>query len=667
MFDFDLDLDLGSRRQPREWAVAVHDIEMPHKPPKRRTQRERKQSKRERRAAAAAGTQQPPVQLTPAQAKYRKEFRDPNVVGLSTEIENGNVEYKYNLTGCATNPNRRHQLTTQMKFRLSEGGGECFYYIGVEDDGYPRGLEPHELSTSINLLQNMAASLSATARLVEYVPGGFGANAALLHIKANAEEDMRATDLRVAVAGSMDAGKSTLVAVLTQGSDGRPLLDNSRGSARMAVFRHKHEIETGRTSSISQQVLGYDQEGRVLNYVGVAVPTPADITAAAQQLVQFIDMGGHEKYLKTTLYGMTCMLPDYVLLCVEAVCGVTRITREHLAVAVALEVPTALVVTKADAVDSKQLQAVLLQLHELMAPVLNSSSDSCCSNGGIGSPADASIAGAGEVGPLGSTTADATGTPIVATEAQAAKLAAILSDLHSCTAAGTAASFQQATFPVFTVSCVTGVGLPLLHAFLSKLRPVCTFERSRGMPSERLNNSAAAGKPVVVDPGQHQQTAATATEDVQLQAANGQVTAQKQQRLAMEGSCQLWLPTGTCLHTTVGSNGNDSGADAAASSEAPAPGVGPGAADAAAVCRQAGHFQVVHTYDVQGVGWVVSGIAVAGGCTGRQPTATAVCEQQIALVVQCLSCWLRLLDEDVKIAMALVDAMVKPAFTQRGQ
>lgn len=57
-----------------------------------------------------------------------------------------------------------------------------------------------------------------------------------------------------AVAGSMDSGKSTLVAVLTHGSDGRPLLDNCRGSARMAVFRHKHEIESGRTSSISQQV-----------------------------------------------------------------------------------------------------------------------------------------------------------------------------------------------------------------------------------------------------------------------------------------------------------------------------------------------------------------------------------------------------------------------------
>jgi hypothetical protein len=58
----------------------------------------------------------------------------------------------------------------------------------------------------------------------------------------------------LAVAGSMDSGKSTLVAVLTQGADGRPLLDNGRGSARMPVFRHKHEIESGRTSSISHQV-----------------------------------------------------------------------------------------------------------------------------------------------------------------------------------------------------------------------------------------------------------------------------------------------------------------------------------------------------------------------------------------------------------------------------
>lgn len=64
-----------------------------------------------------------------------------------------------------------------------------------------------------------------------------------------------------AVAGSVDAGKSSLVGVLTHGMDGRPLLDNGSGSARMNVFQHKHEIETGRTSSLSQQMLGYDEEG----------------------------------------------------------------------------------------------------------------------------------------------------------------------------------------------------------------------------------------------------------------------------------------------------------------------------------------------------------------------------------------------------------------------
>ncbi|WIA18385.1 hypothetical protein OEZ85_009847 [Tetradesmus obliquus] len=347
MFDFDLpELDLGSRRRQAEW-VSVDSSRPCQKLHKQRRRHRQREKKAAQAAAAAAGqpassavaAAQPmsAATATPAQAKHNKEYRDSNVVCLSTEIENGNVEYKYCLSGCISNPNRRHQLVTQMKYRLSEGSGECFYYIGVEDDGYPRGLDSKELAASMGIIASMAASLAATARLVEYVRGGFGRRAALMHIKADAEEGMAATDLRVAVAGSMDSGKSTLVAVLTHGSDGRPLLDNCRGSARMAVFRHKHEIESGRTSSISQQVLGYDGEGRVLNYVGVSAPTPADITGAAARVLTFIDMGGHEKYLKTVLYGMTCTLPDYVLLCVDALCGVTRITREHLAVAVALE------------------------------------------------------------------------------------------------------------------------------------------------------------------------------------------------------------------------------------------------------------------------------------------------------------------------------------------
>lgn len=43
----------------------------------------------------------------------------------------------------------------------------------------------------------------------------------------------------------------------------------------------------------------------------LAALTPAEITGAAAKVLTFLDMGGHEKYLKTALYGMTALLPDY--------------------------------------------------------------------------------------------------------------------------------------------------------------------------------------------------------------------------------------------------------------------------------------------------------------------------------------------------------------------
>jgi len=118
--------------------------------------------------------------------------------------------------------------------------------------------------------------------------------------------------LLLAVGGSADGGKSTLVAVLTHGTDGQPSLDNGHGRARMNILRHKHELVTGRTSSLSAQSLGYDEAGRVLNYGGVTAMTPAEVGAASSKLVTFLDMGGHEKAFKTTLYGLTSMLPGAV-------------------------------------------------------------------------------------------------------------------------------------------------------------------------------------------------------------------------------------------------------------------------------------------------------------------------------------------------------------------
>ena len=67
---------------------------------------------------------------------------------------------------------------------------------------------------------------------------------------------MRGVLFRVAVVGNVDAGKSTLLGVLTHGQ-----LDNGRGHARMKLFRHKHEVESGRTSSVGNDILGFDSTG----------------------------------------------------------------------------------------------------------------------------------------------------------------------------------------------------------------------------------------------------------------------------------------------------------------------------------------------------------------------------------------------------------------------
>ena len=69
---------------------------------------------------------------------------------------------------------------------------------------------------------------------------------------------LQVIDIRLAVLGNVDTGKSTLLGVLAHGE-----LDNGRGRARLNLFRHLHEIQSGRTSSISHEILGFNSRGEV--------------------------------------------------------------------------------------------------------------------------------------------------------------------------------------------------------------------------------------------------------------------------------------------------------------------------------------------------------------------------------------------------------------------
>ena len=59
-------------------------------------------------------------------------------------------------------------------------------------------------------------------------------------------------EIRLAVIGNVDSGKSTLVGCLTKG-----IKDDGRGYARKFVFNYQHENDSGRTSSIAEEIIGF--------------------------------------------------------------------------------------------------------------------------------------------------------------------------------------------------------------------------------------------------------------------------------------------------------------------------------------------------------------------------------------------------------------------------
>lgn len=173
--------------------------------------------------------------------------------------------------------------------------------------------------------------------------------------------DEQYMDLRIAVCGNVDSGKSTLIGVLTRGQ-----LDNGRGLARANVFLHKHEIDTGRTSAISHQIMGYDSRGQIVNYGLFGTPSWKEIIEKSSKVCTFIDLAGHEKYLKTTVFGMTGNIPDYACVVIGANMGVTRMTKEHLGLCLALKIPIFICVTKIDICPENVLKQTIATIHKIL-------------------------------------------------------------------------------------------------------------------------------------------------------------------------------------------------------------------------------------------------------------------------------------------------------------
>ncbi|KAI0148117.1 hypothetical protein F4776DRAFT_300341 [Hypoxylon sp. NC0597] len=232
---------------------------------------------------------------------------------------------------------------------LEESNG-ALYEIGVADDGTFVGLTKDEMDESMTTLKIMAASLGCTVEVQRMKAVG---TCEWLDITAESTGEVRVADLwvaealimpvlnaqsntdgqqtsqlnctpkrgasiteqlRVSLIGPTTSGKTTLLGTLSNG-----ILDNGRGSSRINLLRHRHEVASGRTSSIAQELIGYEGR-RIYNYNVDNINEWPDIHDRAEngRLAFLLDSAGHPRYQRTTLRALIGWAPHWAFLCIPA-------------------------------------------------------------------------------------------------------------------------------------------------------------------------------------------------------------------------------------------------------------------------------------------------------------------------------------------------------------
>mmetsp|Transcript_19672 Transcript_19672/g.41257 ORF Transcript_19672/g.41257 Transcript_19672/m.41257 type:complete len:770 (+) Transcript_19672:94-2403(+) len=248
------------------------------------------------------------------------------------------------------------------------------------------------------------------------------------------QETLSSRNIRVAVVGNVDAGKSTLIGTLTTS-----FLDDGRGSSRTAIMKHRHEIESGRTSTSSSHLLGFRDTGETIagrdKIRSNKMKSEDEIARASFRIVTLMDLAGHEKYLKTTIHGVSSGMADYGLILVNSRHPPTHMTQHHLNLCCSYGIPVIVVFTKVDGCPDHALATSKKELAKLLK------------------------------------------SPDIGRRPFAVKNEA---DVDTCVGK------LQVLAPMLDISCVTGEGLPLLRKLLFGLPKRRRHEKKVNRPFELL-------------------------------------------------------------------------------------------------------------------------------------------------------------------------------------
>ncbi|KAH8727061.1 hypothetical protein GQ44DRAFT_770501 [Phaeosphaeriaceae sp. PMI808] len=413
------------------------------------------------------------------------------------------------------------ELPQRLLPGLEESKG-ALYEVGVADDGTIVGLAEDEMDESLTNLRAMAASLGCGVEVLRMVPVGEcewieyssashqqvqtstllvaealvrplqhlvdhtknarQATSALTDkndnlLSASTQDDSNRTieQLRVSVTGATMSGKSSLLGTLSTAT-----LDNGRGKSRLSLLKHRHEIASGLTSSITQELIGYRdmiEHGepiatQVVGYGSDDVSSWLDIHTSVEaadngRLVIFSDSAGHPRFRRTTVRGIVGWKPHWTLLCISAdeadnstekpsasltpqelLAAEHDLSQAHLHLCLSLELPLVIVITKYDLATKGGLRQTLSKLLSVLK--------------------------------------EAGRKPCIISEPAAS---AVEADLRSISGEDlreaddkvqTLAMSPLAVVPIILTSAVKGTGINKLHAFLRRLPIPPQLDRRAG-------------------------------------------------------------------------------------------------------------------------------------------------------------------------------------------
>ncbi|KAI5797890.1 hypothetical protein DFH27DRAFT_601632 [Peziza echinospora] len=201
--------------------------------------------------------------------------------------------------------------------------------------------------------------------------------------------------LKISLTGTTTAGKSTLLGTLTTSQT-----DNGRGRSRLSLFRHRHELVSGVTSSVAQELIGYrpystqgslETGGEVVNYAAGNVSSWTDIHSACDsgvgggsddassvggsgtvldrkgRVVFLSDTAGHPRYRRTTIRSLLGWAPHYALLLIPGdEPSLSEASRCHLDLVLKLGLRMVVAITKIDVARRDGLKVVFKEVLEAL-------------------------------------------------------------------------------------------------------------------------------------------------------------------------------------------------------------------------------------------------------------------------------------------------------------